>query len=97
MLEKEINEVLRESGHDYVAQLIQGEEERQAKNIELIASENFPSEAVKAAAAQNTRKGIPKRGHSEAKDATTADVRMSTFWKSTAYRSGRKYSIPIIM
>ena len=51
MLEKEINEVLRESGHDYVAQLIQGEEERQAKNIELIASENFPSEAVKAAAA----------------------------------------------
>ena len=37
--------------HGYLAKLLEMEEERQDKNIELIASENYTSEAVRIAMA----------------------------------------------
>lgn len=53
MLNTEIYNELIESGHTYVANLINQENDRQDNNIELIASENFPSDAVRAAAASS--------------------------------------------
>lgn len=50
MLNKSILDIISKSSPD-VAQLIKAEEERQANTVELIASENFASDAVRAAAA----------------------------------------------
>ena len=52
-LQEMIQDTLRAGGHDEVAGFIRREEERQHGAIELIASENFPSDAVKAAAASD--------------------------------------------
>lgn len=52
-LEDQIVETLLDTGHPQVAECIRLENLRQHHNIELIASENFPSEAVKAAAASS--------------------------------------------
>lgn len=49
MIENTIYDAL--AGHDQVLKFIAGEDKRQQENVELIASENFPSGAVKAAAA----------------------------------------------
>ena len=51
MLNDEIHRVLIKNGHSKVGDMIQEEEFRQDNTVELIASENFPSEAVRAAAA----------------------------------------------
>lgn len=51
MVNDEIFRTLMMSGHSKVANLILREEDRQSNTVELIASENFPSEAVRAATA----------------------------------------------
>ena len=51
MLNDDIFRTLATEGHGKIARLIQAEEARQSSTIELIASENFPSEAVRIAAA----------------------------------------------
>ena len=51
-LEQYIQDVLSES-HPVIASIIRQEDRRQASTIELIASENFPSDAVKLAAASS--------------------------------------------
>ena len=59
-----INSVL-EKEHGYLNTLLKLEQERQAKNIELIASENYASDAVRAAMAScltnKYAEGIPGR------------------------------------
>ena len=52
-LQEIINASLLAGGHDEVAGFIRQETQRQNSAIELIASENFPSDAVKAAAASD--------------------------------------------
>ncbi len=52
-LQDTICDALLAGGHDEVAGFIRQETERQKNAIELIASENFPSDAVKAAAASD--------------------------------------------
>ena len=52
-LQEMINASLLAGGHDEVAGFIRQETQRQNSAIELIASENFPSDAVKAAAASD--------------------------------------------
>lgn len=51
MLNDEIFRILNKDGHSAVARMVLGEEFRQDNTVELIASENFPSDAVRAAAA----------------------------------------------
>lgn len=53
MINEEIINTLTSAGHEYIAELIRSEDSRQQENIELIASENFPSDAVRAAAASS--------------------------------------------
>lgn len=47
----EVIDELQAAGHTTVAEFIEKERQRQENTVELIASENFPSSAVKAAAA----------------------------------------------
>ncbi len=49
--DRTVGNCLQSAGHNDVAELIEKERVRQENAIELIASENFPSNAVKAAAA----------------------------------------------
>lgn len=50
-LNEYINKTLSDSGHKEIAEILAREDKRQAETIELIASENFPSDAVRIAAA----------------------------------------------
>lgn len=50
-LNEYINKTLRDTGHKEIADILAREDARQSETIELIASENFPSEAVRIAAA----------------------------------------------
>lgn len=51
-LEQYIQEKLKET-NPVIASLIASEDKRQRETVELIASENFPSEAVRLAAASS--------------------------------------------
>jgi glycine hydroxymethyltransferase len=51
MLNEELHDILIKSGHPEIVGTMIAEENRQNNTVELIASENFPSEAVRAAAA----------------------------------------------
>ena len=86
-----------------VADLVEEEYNRQKNNVELIASENYCSEAVMAAAAA-CHGSMPKdilESRLQDIQETRADItvvhRSLISWKSTAAISGEKFSTQIIM
>ena len=99
-LEQYIQDVLSES-HPVIASIIRQEDRRQASTIELIASENFPSDAVnlrrQAALLPSTARATRLFVSPAIKAATTAAVNMWIVWSSIAAICGSEFSRLAIM
>ena len=78
-------------GHGYLAKMLELEEERQERNIELIASENYASEAVRLAMAS-----CLTNKYAEGIDFM-AVVNIQIKQKIVASRLGKKYLILTIV